>query len=66
MMIDDINEEAEEETATNEPQQNLKWYYIEKERTFCKVWNMLITLLLIFNLFVTPYVKVFPEVYEWC
>jgi hypothetical protein len=66
MMIDDINEEAEEETTTTEPQQKLKWYLIDRDRTFCKVWNMMITLLLIYSLFVTPYILVFPEVYEWC
>jgi len=66
MMIDDINEEAEDETTTTEPQQKLKWYLIDKERTFCKVWNMMITLLLIYNLFVAPFVLVFMEVYEWC
>jgi len=66
MMIDDINEEAEEETTTTEPQQKLKWYLIDRERTFCKVWNMMITLLLIYSLFVTPYILVFPNVYEYC
>lgn len=66
MMIDDINDEAEDETTTTEPQQTFKWYLIDRERTFCKVWNMMITLLLIYNLFVAPYVLVFMEVYEWC
>ena len=44
----------------------MKWYLIDRNRTFCKVWNMMITLLLIYSLFVTPYILVFPEVYEWC
>lgn len=66
MMIDDINEEAEDETTTTEPQQKLKWYLIDRDRTFCKVWNMMITLLLIYNLFVAPFVLVFMEVYQWC
>jgi len=66
MMIDDINEEAEDETTTAEPQQKLKWYLIDREKTFCNVWNMMITFLLIYNLFVAPYVLVFMEVYEWC
>lgn len=66
MMIDDINEEAEEETTTAEPQAKSEWYLIDKERTFCKVWNMIITLLLIYELFVVPYILVFKEVYSWC
>ena len=66
MMIDDINEEAEEETTQTESQPKLKWYLIDKERTFCKVWNFMITMLIIYNLFVTPFIVVFPTVYEWC
>ena len=65
-MIDDINEEAEEETTQTESQPKLKWYLIDKERTFCKVWNFMITMLIIYNLFVTPFIVVFPTVYEWC
>ena len=66
MMIDDINEEAEEETTATENQPKLKWYLIDKERTFCKVWNFMITIIIIYSLFVTPYIFVFPEVFEWC
>ena len=66
MMIDDINEEAEEETTATENQPKLKWYLIDKDRTFCKVWNFMITIIIIYSLFVTPYIFVFPEVFEWC
>ena len=66
MMIDDIDGEAEEETPQAESQQKLEWYLIDTDRTFCKVWNLLITILTIYTLFVTPFVVVFPTVYEWC
>lgn len=66
MMIDDINEEAEEEASHTENQPKLKWYLIDKERTFCKVWNFMITMLVIYSLIVSPYVVVFQNVYEWC
>jgi len=66
MMIDDINEEAEEEASHTESQPKLKWYLIDRERTFCKVWNFMITMLVIYTLVVSPYVVVFPTVYEWC
>ena len=66
MMIDDINEEAEEETTATENQPKLKWYLIDRDRTFCKVWNFMITIIIIYSLFVTPYIFVFPEVFEWC
>jgi len=59
MMIDDINEEADEEIQSIENQPKLKWYLIDTERTFCKVWNFMITLLIIYTLFVTPFILTF-------
>ena len=64
MMIDDINEDANEDSTVNENQPKLKWYLIDTERTFCKVWNFLITILTIYSMFVAPYVIVFPDVYQ--
>ena len=64
MMIDDINEDADEENQIIDSQPKLKWYLIDTERTFCKFWNFLITLLTIYNLFVVPVVLVFPDVYQ--
>lgn len=63
MMIDDINEDVNEDNQVSENQPKLKWYLIDTERTFCKVWNFWITLLIIYNLIVTPFVLVFPTVY---
>ena len=63
-MIDDINEEADEEIQSIENQPKLKWYLIDTERTFCKVWNFMITLITIYSLFVVPFVLVFKDVYE--
>lgn len=66
MMIDDINEEADEEIQSIENQPKLKWYLIDTERTFCKVWNFMITMITIYSLFVVPFILVFGEVYEYC
>jgi len=66
MMIDDLNEEQEEEGTQQDTQPKLKWYLIDTDRTFCFVWNFMITILTIYSLFVVPYIVVFPIVYEWC
>ena len=66
MMIDDINEEADEEIQSIENQPKLKWYLIDTERTFCKVWNFMITILTIYSLIVVPFILVFKDVYEYC
>ena len=62
MMIDDINEDANEEVQQVESNQGkLKWYLIDKERTPCKVWDFVVTLIIMYNLFVTPFILVFSE-----
>ena len=66
MMIDDINEEADEEIQSIENQPKLKWYLIDTDRTFCKVWNFMITMITIYSLFVVPFILVFRDVYEYC
>jgi len=64
MMIDDINEDADEDNQIIDSQPKLKWYLIDTERTFCKVWNFLITMLTIYTLFASPYLVVFPHLYK--
>jgi hypothetical protein len=64
MMIDDINEDADEDNQIIDSQPKLKWYLIDTERTFCKVWNFLITMLTIYTLFASPYLYVFPHLYK--
>mmetsp|Transcript_393 Transcript_393/g.765 ORF Transcript_393/g.765 Transcript_393/m.765 type:complete len:733 (-) Transcript_393:49-2247(-) len=66
MMIDDINEDADEENQIIDSQPKIKWYLIDTDKTFCKVWNFFITLITIYNLFVTPFIIVFPDVYMDC
>jgi hypothetical protein len=66
MMIDDINEDADEENQIIDSQPKLKWYLIDTERTFCKVWNFVITMLTIYTLFVSPYILTFKHVYITC
>jgi hypothetical protein len=66
MMNDDINEEDDDELQTTENQTKTKWYLIDTERTFCKVWNFIITIVTIYSLIVVPFVLVFHDVYEYC
>ena len=66
MMIDDINEDADEENQIIDSQPKLKWYLIDTERTFCKVWNFIITMLTIYTLFVSPFILTFKKVYLIC
>ena len=66
MMIDDINnDENNEASYSNENSSvKIKWYLIDTERTFCRTWNFLITILTIYNMFVCPFILVFPGFYS--
>ena len=66
MMIDDINNEENNDTKYNSESQQVKirWYLIDSERTFCKTWDFVITIITIYNMFVVPFILVFPEYYE--
>jgi hypothetical protein len=66
MMIDDINEDADEENQIIDSVPKLKWYLIDSERTFCKIWDFIITILTMYTLFITPFILVFPGVYQTC
>ena len=66
MMIDDINEDADEENQIIDSVPKLKWYLIDSERTFCKIWDFIITLLTMYTLFITPFLLVFPDEYQTC
>lgn len=64
MMIDDINEEANDANFVADSQEKIKWYLIDTEKSFCKVWNFMISILIIYELFVVPFVLVFPDIYN--
>ena len=63
MMIDDINDDDHEENQGIHDTTKMPWYLVDTDKTFCKVWNFMITCLIIYSLFVTPYVLVFQDVY---
>jgi len=64
MMIDDINEDANDANLVADSQDKIKWYLIDTEKSFCKVWNFMISILIIYELFVVPFVLVFPDIYN--
>lgn len=63
MMIDDINDDDDDESQIIENPSKIKWYLIDTEKNPCIVWNFFMTLLIIYNLIVFPYIVVFSDVY---
>lgn len=64
MMIEDIQDDDDDETINPNTKKVIRWYLIDTDKTFCKSWDFMITLLTIYELFVVPVVMVFPTIYE--
>ena len=66
MMIDDINNDENNDSSYSNDNSSvmIPWYLIDTDRTFCKTWNFLITILTIYNMFVCPFIMVFPGFYS--
>jgi hypothetical protein len=65
MMIDDINEDAYEEVKT-ENMVKLRWYMIQADGRFCKIWDLIVTVATIVSLTFTPFILCFSNVYYYC
>lgn len=59
-MDDDVQVEKEKD---EDEEYQPRWYLIEKDGKPCQVWDFFITSIIIYNLFVTPFIWVFPDVY---
>lgn len=64
MIVEDVADEGDEENQIIDNEPKLEWYLIDTERNFAKVWNFLITLIVIYNLIATPFFLVFPGIYR--
>lgn len=54
-VIDEVNEEYEQDSQQENGGQNIKWYLIDSEGTFCFIWNFCITILTIYTLILSPF-----------
>ena len=66
MMIDDIADDIDEHSQLIDNKQRIEWYLIDSDRTTCRVWNALITCQIIYTLIMTPFIIVFPDIYQTC
>lgn len=61
----DMDEDVQEEKAKEEDEEyQHRWYLIEKNGKPCQFWDFMITCIIIYNLFVTPFILEFPDVYQ--
>lgn len=61
----DMDEDVQEEKEKEEDEEyQPRWYLIEKDGKPCQFWDFMITCIIIYNLFVTPFILVFPSVYQ--
>ena len=64
MIVEDVADEGDEENQIIDNEPKLEWYLIDTESNFAKAWNFIITLIVIYNLIVTPFFLVFPGIYR--
>lgn len=43
-----------------------QWYLIDTQGTFCKTWDIIKIVMLSYTFYVSPFVIVFPDVYQMC
>jgi len=65
-MDQDGDEAADDQSHLFDNIPRTKWYLIDTDGTFCKVWDSIITLLTMYTLYVTPFLLVFPGIYQTC
>ena len=58
-----LEDQDDDDAGHDDVQNNTKWYLIDKDGTFCKIWNFLITLCIIYSLFVVPFLWIYPQDY---
>lgn len=63
MMIDDNIDEEGEDWLKEQEQKKMPWYMLDAESTFISFWNFFITLVIIYQLIINPFIQVFPTVY---
>lgn len=61
--IDKKIDEYDEDDDAEDSNTSSKWYLIEKDGTFHKLWDFLVTLCIIYTLFATPVIMIFPKNY---
>ena len=65
LMTDEFPEEMNEANLQIEDHNNNSpWYLIDSDKSFCKFWDFFITILILYELIVVPFVLVFPDLYQ--
>lgn len=58
--IEEIKDEEDDEKTTKI---SLPWYMVNGDGGSMQSWDLFITFITIYSMFVTPFIMVFPEVY---
>lgn len=65
LINDKIPDENDEAFSNDESHlAHVSWYLLNTEKNICKFWDLLITILITYELIVVPFVLVYPDVYQ--
>lgn len=63
-ILEDVEETDDQKEQGEAKDKKVPWYMIDSEKTVCKFWDLFITLVILYELIVVPFILVYPHFYE--
>ena len=66
MEIDDEDNIDMDDNDVGDSNTKYPWYLINRDKPFCKLWDTLIIYIIVYSLFVCPFILAFGTIIEYC
>ena len=61
--LEEIGDTDEKKEQEDDNIKKIPWYMIDSEKNFCKIWDLFITMVILYELIVVPFILVYPHFY---
>ena len=61
--LEEIGDTDEQKEQEDDNIKKIPWYMIDTEKNFCKIWDLFITMVILYELIVVPFILVYPHFY---
>lgn len=62
-ILEEIGDTDEQKEQEDDNIKKIPWYMIDTEKNFCKIWDLFITMVILYELIVVPFILVYPHFY---
>ena len=62
-ILEEIGDTDEQKEQEDDNIKKIPWYMIDSEKNFCKIWDLFITMVILYELIVVPFILVYPHFY---